>query len=177
VSTEDLSAKIAVPRDHQIALEFGGLRLEIYYTPNFGDSTRVFSSAYPGRELLRFDDFVDAPHYHAPADDPEQIDLDVEAIGEPRQFFLDFLVRRLPEILPTIGFGHVLETLDLTEVQRHLGVVQAAMDSVLVEGFYRVDARGLQDSDRDRPQLRDEANARFALRLQALREARSAPTA
>jgi hypothetical protein len=164
-----MSEKIVIARGHQVVLEFGGLRLEVYYTPNFGDSTRV-KGMVDGqwKELLRFDDFVDTPHYHAPADNVLQIDLDPEEIGEPAEFYLNILDNRLPEILPSIGFEAVLETLDLDEIRRHLRVVRAAMDSVLVTGFYRQPGQSLRDADPGRPQLRDEANARFAARMRDL---------
>jgi hypothetical protein len=163
-------AKIQISRGHEISLEFGGLRLEVYHTPNFGTSTRVKGfSGGDWREMLRFDDFVDTPHYHAPASDPEQIDLDPGVIGEPVLFFLDILASKLPDILPTIGYADALETLDEDEVRRHLKVVREAMDTVLPPGFFRTPGRSLQDTDPDRPQLRDEANARFAARMREIR--------
>jgi hypothetical protein len=159
-------AKIEIARGHQVVLEFGGLRLEVYYTPNFGASTRVKGIVDDEwEEMLRFDDFVDTPHFHAPADNPVQIDLDPAEAGEPATYYLNILAHRLPEILPTIGYGGLLETLDLDEIQRHLPVVRAAMDTVLIPGFFRISGTCLQDSDPDRPRLRDEANARFAARL------------
>jgi hypothetical protein len=170
-----MNDKIQVQRSHQIALEFGGLRVEVYYTQNFGASVRVFGASDPTRELLRFDDFVDTPHYHAPADNPEQINLDVSRDGEPREFFLHVIDEQLVDILAQIGFGDVVGTLDVHEIRRHLSVVRAAMDSVLVEGFHRTAGKCLQDSDPERPSLRDEANARFEARLRALRD--GSPTA
>lgn len=164
-------AKIVISRGHEISLEFGGLRLEVYHTPNFGTSTRVRGlrgDDWP--EMLRFDDFVDTPHYHAPASDPVQIDLDPAVIGEPVEFFLEILASKLPDILPPIGYADVLETLDLDEVRRHLKVVREAMDTVLPPGFFRTPGRFLQDSDPDRPRLRDEANARFAARMREIQE-------
>jgi hypothetical protein len=162
--------KIEVPRNHEVVLEFGGLRLEVYHTPNFGTSTRVKGAVQGGwEEMLRFDDFVDTPHYHAPADNPEQIDLDPTEVGEPVSFFLDILENRLPSLLPGIGYGGVLDTLDLEEVRRHLKVVRAAMDTVLPAGFFRIPGTSLRDSDPERPRLRDEANARFAARLREMR--------
>ena len=170
--------KIQVDRNHEITLMFGGLRLEVYYTKNFGASVRVFGENNEvWEEVLRFDDFVGGPHYHAPASDPIQIDLDVTKTGEPREFFMDCLAHRLPSLLPEIGYQAVLETLDLDEIRRHLDVVRAAMDAVLVDGFYRVPGTSLQDSDPERPQLRDEANARFAARLQAAQAERAAQLA
>src|SRR5689334_11292216 len=97
--------KPVVARKHQITLEFGGLRLEVYFTRNFGASVVVFATTRPAAEMLRFDDFVDVPHYHAPGDDPHPNNLDVAEVGEPREFFLNYLVENLPTVLPQIGFG------------------------------------------------------------------------
>ncbi len=61
-------AEIDIERLNQVVLEFGGVRFETYYTRNFGSSTRLFGKVNgEWAEMLRFDDFVDIPHYHAPA--------------------------------------------------------------------------------------------------------------
>ena len=167
--------KIEVARNNQIALEFGGLRLEVYYTENFGASTRVFGRVSDTwTEMLRFDDFVDTPHYHAPADNPEQIDLVVAEMGEPLEFYLHTLAEDLPSLLPQIGYDSVLSSIDIVEIRKLLGVVRAAMNSVLVEGFSRVQGTSLQDADPVRPRLRDEANARFAARMREAQRSRDA---
>jgi hypothetical protein len=156
--------KPVVRRKHEISLEFGGLRLEVYFTGDFGASIIAFALARPEIEMLRFDDFVDRPHYHAPGDDQHPTNLDVAEVGEPLEFFLNYLAKSLPTVLPQIGFADVVETLDLAEIGRHLDVVRASATSVLPDGFYRVPGTSLQDSDPDRPRLRQEANDLLAAR-------------
>jgi hypothetical protein len=50
-------------------------------------------------ELLRFDLFRRDPHYHVPASDPAQIDLDPARDGEPLEFALTCIRERLRELL------------------------------------------------------------------------------
>jgi hypothetical protein len=162
--------KPVVARKHQIALEFGGLRLEIYFTGDFGASVLVFATARPEIEMLRFDDFVDVPHYHAPGDDPHPTNLDVADVGEPREFFLNYLAENLPTVLPQIGFGDIVETLDFAEIARHLDAVRASMTTILPDGFFRAPGTSLQDSDPERPRLRQEANERIAAQARTVQE-------
>jgi hypothetical protein len=165
--------KPVVTRKHQISLEFGGLRLEVYFTGNFGASVVVFATARPEIEMLRFDDFVDVPHYHAPGDDPHPINLHVADVGEPCEFFLNYLSENLPAILPQIGFGDIVETLDFAEIARHVDVVRASMTTVLPDGFFRTPGTSLQDSDPERPRLRQEANQLIAAQTRAVQETSS----
>jgi hypothetical protein len=162
--------KPVVARKHQIALEFGGLRLEVYFTGNFGASVIVFATARPEIEMLRFDDFVDVPHYHAPGDDPHPTNLDVAEVGEPREFFLNYLAEKLPTVLDQIGFGDIIETLDFAEIARHLDAVRASLNTVLPDGFFRAPGTSLQDSDPERPRLRREANELIAAQTRAGQE-------
>jgi hypothetical protein len=166
--------KPVVARKHQICLEFGGLRLEVYFTGSFGASVIVSATARPEIELLRFDDFVDVPHYHAPGDDPDPVNLDVADVGEPRQFFLNYLAEKLPTVLPQIGFGDIVETLDFAEINRHLDAVRASLNTVLPDGFFRAPGTSLQDSDPERPRLRQEANELIAAQARAAQETSSA---
>jgi hypothetical protein len=165
--------KPVVARKHQIALEFGGLRLEVYFTGNFGASVIVFATARPEIEMLRFDDFVDVPHYHAPGGDPHPNNLDVAEVGEPLEFFLNYLAEKLPTVLPQIGFGEIVESLDFAEIARHLNAVRASMTAVLPDGFFRAPGTSLQDSDPERPRLRQEANELIAAQTRAAQETSS----
>ena len=154
-------AEIDLERLNQVELQFGGLRFEVYYTRYFGPTTRVF-----GRrgdewvEMLRFDDFVGVPHYHAPADDDNAIMLSVAEIGEPRLFYTDILVNKLAETVEPLGFGDIVSTVDMPVVVQNLPTLHAAMSSVLPQGFSRVDGDGLQDSDPERAVTRAEMFAK-----------------
>jgi hypothetical protein len=61
-SEEDLR-----PQGQQV-LEFGGLRFDVAFRAIGGATLRVDGQVdSEWKELLRFDDFIDVPHYHAPA--------------------------------------------------------------------------------------------------------------
>jgi hypothetical protein len=156
-----LVAEIDIERLNQVELEFGGVRFETYYTRYFGTSTRLFGRV-DGEwvEMLRFDDFVDVPHYHAPADDDNAIMVNVAETGEPMAFFLDIIETKLSDRLPAIGFGEVLPSIDQDRVRANLELVRYAMNSVLPEGFSRVPGQCLQDADEERGQTRKETFAK-----------------
>ncbi|MGA7416383.1 MAG: hypothetical protein WBW80_00190, partial [Acidimicrobiales bacterium] len=58
------------------AVEYGGLRFEASFRTPAGATLRVTGSVDGhDTELLRFDDFIERPHYHIPADgDPTPFD-------------------------------------------------------------------------------------------------------
>jgi hypothetical protein len=62
-------------------------------------------------ELLRFDLFRRDPHYHVPAGDPAQIDVDRARDGEPLEFALACLRERLPALLERAKFPELAEAL------------------------------------------------------------------
>ena len=69
-------------------------------------------------ELLRFDDFIEGPHYHLPAGgDP--IPFDQAALGEPLTWFVSQLRDHLGELLAEAGFARVLSDVDLDAVTDH----------------------------------------------------------
>jgi hypothetical protein len=150
-------AEIDLERLNQVELQFGGLRFEVYYTRYFGPTTRVFGQRDDEWvEMLRFDDFVGVPHYHAPADDDNAIMLKVADIGEPLEFYSDILVNKLSDTITPLGFGDIVATVDAPVVKQNMPTLQAAMSSVLPEGFSRVPGDSLQDSDPDRAVTRAE---------------------
>jgi hypothetical protein len=168
-------AEIDIERLNQVELQFGGVRFETYYTRYFGTSTRLFGKV-EGEwvEMLRFDDFVDVPHYHAPADDDNAIMVDAAEIGEPMPFFLDLIENKLPERLPQIGFGDVLPSIDLDRVKANIDLVRHAMNSVLPEGFSRVSGQTLRDSDEERGVTRKETFAKAMADMAAEKAAEKA---
>ena len=74
-----------------------------------GGHTLEVSGAIGGEraELLRFDLFRRGPHYHVPASDPEQIDLDPARDGDPLEFALACLRDRLAPLLSQAGFAEL----------------------------------------------------------------------
>jgi hypothetical protein len=124
-------------------LEFGGLRFNVSFTGEFGATMRVYGRVDgEWTEMLRFDDFVDGPHYHAPADGP-QINFD-RALGEPLEWYIAQIRDDLPEWLTRSGFASVVPTIDTTAVADNVGSLREAMSACLPAGFTRVPGVGLQ---------------------------------
>jgi len=124
--------------------EFGGLRFEVSFRGDAGATLRVDGKVDGDwKEMLRFDDFVDAPHYHAPAD-AKPILFDRAAHGEPLAWYISQIRDELPEWLRRSGFADVVPSLDMTEVVANLPRVSHAMQTCIPEGFVRVPGVGLQ---------------------------------
>jgi hypothetical protein len=133
-------------RLNQRELEFGGLRFDVYFTGTFGATMRV-SGQVDGdwKELLRFDDFVDTPHYHAPAD-AHQTNYE-RSNGDPLEWYITQIRDDLPGWLTKSGYAGVLPTIDLPVVSANVGRLRDAMHEVVPEGFKRVPGVGLQRLD------------------------------
>ncbi len=130
----------------EMELDVGGL----HFTASFrgaGATLRVYGPA-GGRlkELLRFDDFVDAPHYHVPADDPP-IDFDPAQLGEPLAWFVAQIRDHLGEMLTTAGFGDLLPVVDLKAVADNAERVRKMMVDCVPPGYVRALGVGLRRAD------------------------------
>jgi hypothetical protein len=124
-------------------LEYGGLRFGVSFRRPAGATLRV-NGEVDGEwtELLRFDDFVDAPHYHVPAS-AEQINFD-RANGEPLDWYIAQIRDNLGPLLDQAGFGKVAERADLAAVSEHAGDIKRAMEECVPEGYVRLAGVGLQ---------------------------------
>jgi hypothetical protein len=99
-----------------------------------------------GQALLRFDDFVDSPHYHAPADgDP--INLDRAIVGEPLDWFVGQMRDHLEEVLTAAGFAAILPEVDVGAVSDSAEQIRAAMIGCVPDGYVRVPGVGLQRTE------------------------------
>jgi hypothetical protein len=127
-----------------IEWDCGGLRFAASFR-GAGATLRV-SGQVDGHweELLRFDDFIDQPHYHVPASaDPIMFDRDAQ--GEPLAFFVAELRDHLGELLTTAGYGDVAAHVDLRAVTDDAEHIRAAMIDVVPEdGYVRLPGVGLQ---------------------------------
>jgi hypothetical protein len=131
------------PQGQQV-LEFGGLRFDVAFRAIGGATLRVDGKVdNEWKEMLRFDDFIDVPHYHAPAD-AEQINFDRATLGEPLAWYIAQIRDHLPEWLDKSGFAAVVPTVDMDEVVRNIGTVEKAMRDCVPEGFVRVPGVGIQ---------------------------------
>ena len=126
-------------------IELGGLRFDVCFR-EVGATLRVDGHVDgTWTEMLRFDDFVDMPHFHAPADG-EPIPFDRASHGEPLAWYVAQIRDHLPEWLEKAGFGDVLPTIDVETVSLNADRLTEAMNACVPAGFLRVPGIGLQRS-------------------------------
>ncbi len=80
------------------------------------------------RELLRFDCFLEDPHYHYiswRAHTNEMLHMDPVAMGDPVEFALESIERRLPALLMRAGAADVADLIDRAAVADVLPQVRA----------------------------------------------------
>jgi hypothetical protein len=132
-----------VPPPSAVTLEFGGLQFDVSFR-SAGATLRVNGRINGSwTEMLRFDDFIDNPHFHAPAYGAV-IPFDRASLGEPLAWYVAQIRDHLPEWLATAGFSSVLPTLDLVDIAAHADRLTAAMRACVPAGFVRVPGIGLQ---------------------------------
>ena len=100
-----------------------------------GVCIHVYGNDLPGtdRELLRFDCFDKAPHYHyrnAAANKNERIMLDYTAEGDPIPWTLDKIKNRLPIMLVRCGVEDIARKLDQREIDAALPKVAARAETL-----------------------------------------------
>ena len=122
----------------------GGLHFSVSFRAPAGATLRVFGELDGSRaELLRFDDFVDQPHYHAPAS-ADAVMFDRDALGAPLDWFVAQLRDHLPELMTEAGLAEVLRGIDVGAVAVGADRVREAMIDCVPEGYVRVPGVGLQ---------------------------------
>ncbi|PKB82569.1 MAG: hypothetical protein BZY88_04000 [SAR202 cluster bacterium Io17-Chloro-G9] len=95
-----------------------------------GVCIHVYGDAVPGqdKELLRFDCFREAPHYHYRNGDTkkkERLMLDFTAEGDPLSWTLDKIKNRLPIMLIRCDAEDIARSLDQREVDAALPKIVA----------------------------------------------------
>ncbi|MGI9433036.1 MAG: DUF7700 domain-containing protein [Myxococcota bacterium] len=81
------------------------------------------------REFLRFDCFLEDPHYHYISwreRRNEMLHMDPIMSGDPVEFALECIGRRLPSLLARAGAPDVASAVDLAQVEQALPAVRAA---------------------------------------------------
>jgi hypothetical protein len=128
-------------------MDFGGLRFDVSFRGPAGATLRVSGPVNGERkELLRFDDFVESPHYHVPADGAASM-FDRTTLGDPLDWFVSQISDHLEELLTAAGFSEVLAGVDIGAVRANAGSIRKAMEDCVPEGYVRVPGFGLQRSD------------------------------
>ena len=131
------------PHPEETVLDYGGLQFGVSFRGP-GATLRVNGDVGgEPTELLRFDDFIEQPHYHVPAS-ADAIMFDREKLGEPLAFYIAQIRDNLGPLLAEAGYGDVLPTIDLKVVSEHAGDIQKAMEDCVPDGYVRVAGVGLQ---------------------------------
>jgi hypothetical protein len=127
-------------------VECGGLQFEATFRAPAGATLRVLGEV-DGQvtELLRFDDFIEGPHYHVPASGPAIL-FDQARFGEPLAWFVSQLRDHLTELLTEAGYEQTLAHLDPVAVADHAGDIRTAMEACVPDGYIRVPGAGLSRS-------------------------------
>jgi hypothetical protein len=141
------SEQSAASSSTKTAWDAGGVRFEVSFREPVGATLRVSGPVPgPGKALLRFDDFVDSPHYHAPAD-ADSIKLDRAVVGEPLDWFVRQMRDHVEELLTAAGFAEILPDIDVGAVSGSAERIRAAMIDCVPGGYVRVPGVGLQRTD------------------------------
>ncbi len=128
------------------AFDCGGLRFEASFRGPSGATLRVTGDVSGERtELLRFDDFIDGPHYHLPGAGPS-IAFDRETLGEPLDWIVGQLRDHLDSLLTEAGFAEILPAVDQQAVTDNAEQIRKAMEDCVPEGYVRVPGVGLQSA-------------------------------
>ena len=85
-----------------------------------GGITLYVRSAAPGddRELLRFDLFRNRPHYHAPASNADETEIDASGSASVDEWGIENLTGRAGELVVEAGFHDLRPSLDLQSIQK-----------------------------------------------------------
>jgi hypothetical protein len=127
-------------------VDCGGLRFEATFRAPAGATLRVLGDVEGQQtELLRFDDFIDGPHYHVPASGPA-IQFDQERLGEPLAWYVLQLRDHLTDLITETGFAPVLADVDPVAVTDHAEDIRKAMEACVPGGYERVPGVGLRPS-------------------------------
>ncbi len=122
------SVVLAKPTGQMYPIPAGALTFGIEYRHlqnDRGVCIHVFHELHGGQdELLRFDCFERAPHYHyAWSKNDQYVPLDTTAEGDPLQWTLTRLRTRLPAMLIRAGAADLARTLDQRDIDAALPTI------------------------------------------------------
>lgn len=124
--------------------EVGGLHLSVAFRHEDGATLRVFGRRPEGwKEILRFDDFIEGPHYHVAVDRPI-IPVDRATLGDPMEFYVAQMRDHVGELLTDAGFSDVADAADLEAVRADAGHIRQELIDCVPDGYERVPGVGLQ---------------------------------
>jgi hypothetical protein len=119
----------------KVSVEIGGLRFDVLRREfeedaDGGTSIEVYGDV-EGKptQVLRFDCFRKAPHYHMPPSAPGQLELDPRQVGDPLDWALAQTREHLPEMLRKAGFPELSEQVDAAALRRDWERVKRAVET------------------------------------------------
>lgn len=125
---------MATPSGAERALELGGLRFVVSRREFGGDggpTVEVWGEVDgEDTQVLRFDCFRKAPHYHMPPSAPGVIALDPAEVGDGLDWTLDCVRHRLPEMVREAGFGALAGRLDAGALTRGADELRLLVDAL-----------------------------------------------
>jgi hypothetical protein len=126
-----------MPEKQHQEFAVGPLRITVEHrkTPDDeGPAVRVFGFVgNQEKQLLRFDCFLDDPHYHYDPDGKNELHhMNDEGIVDPVEWTLHRLERNLSEMIRRAGFGSLADQVERTPVAEQVLPIQEALMVVAV---------------------------------------------
>jgi hypothetical protein len=138
---ETTATETPAAENEETVFEFGGLRFDISFRGR-GATLRVLGrTGSEWDEMLRFDDFIENPHFHAPP--AVQMEFD-RSLGEPLAWYIAQVRDHLAEWMERAGYASLIPTTDFEEISNHADALDRAMRDCVPEGVVRVPGVGLQ---------------------------------
>jgi hypothetical protein len=129
---QEAMAELEVRVGEAIEVELGGLRFAVARREVGGDggtSIEVYGEVDgTPTQVLRFDCFRQAPHYHMPPSAPGQLALDPREVGDGLGFALRCTRERLPELIRAAGYPELADRLDPEAFERGWERVREAVE-------------------------------------------------
>ena len=127
----EVQAELEVRIGEAVEVELGGLRFAIARREvgeDRGTSIEVYGEVDGApTQVLRFDCFRRAPHYHMPPSAPGQLALDPVEVGDGVAWALRCTRERLPEMIRAAGYAELASRLDPAAFERGWGSVREAV--------------------------------------------------
>ena len=127
--------KLAIHKGKDAEIEIGGLRFRACRREigeiDGGVTLQVLGPVGDEEtELLRFDCFRKAPHYHAPGENTQETKIDPVAFGDGCDWVYEQLSQNLRALLEQGGFSQLPERLDLQALAEATPRLSALVDSL-----------------------------------------------
>lgn len=114
-----------------ISLSAGGLDFIVEYRHFGGDQGTAIRVHHEGEQVLRFDCFVDDPHYHLHPSGPDRrIHLNKAEVPDAEQWTLGQIRSHLPDLLREAGLAEVADKVDADAIPPIIDQLATAIQQV-----------------------------------------------